>query len=173
MKNKALFLDRDGVICGALPRGEYLVSWDEFRLVDGILEFLESARKKGYKLLVIANQAQVAKGLMQIETLREIHKKMRGLLRGLLDEVYFCPHKEGDGCECRKPKPGLAHRAIEEFDIDPTQSFFIGDSDKDIAVGRVIGARTVFIRNEYNAEELKKCNPDFVCSTLAETEKLI
>lgn len=173
MREKALFLDRDGVICKALPRGEYLVRWDEFELIDGIIELLEAAKKKGYKLLVIANQAQIAKGLMEIETLHEVHKKMRNLLRGLLDEIYFCPHKEGDGCECRKPKPGLAHRAIEEFDIDPAQSFFIGDSDKDIQAGKAIGAKTVFVRNEYNAEELKKCDPDFVCNAVAEILKMI
>ncbi len=171
--HKALFLDRDGIICEALPRGEYLVRWDEFKVMSGILELLESAKKRGYKLFVITNQAQIAKGLMRLETLHEIHRKMRELLRGTLDEVYYCPHKEGDGCECRKPKPGLMLRAIKEFDIDPAQSFFIGDSDKDMKAGEAIGAKTVFLKNKYNIEELKKCTPDFVCATLAEIEEII
>ncbi len=173
MKNKALFLDRDGIICEALPRGEYLVCWDEFKLMDGVTELFQAAKEKGYKLLVITNQAQIAKGLMKIETLYEVHEKMRELLHGLIDEIYFCPHKEGDGCECRKPKLGLVCRAIEEFDIDPAQSFFVGDSDKDARTGKAMGAKTVFVKNRYNAEELKRCDPDFVCDTLAEMRKLL
>jgi histidinol-phosphate phosphatase family protein len=173
MKNKALFLDRDGVICEALPRGEYLVSWDQFKLLEGIKEFLAGAKKKGYKIFVITNQGQIAKGLMKIETLHEVHRKMRELLPGMIDEVYYCPHKNGDGCECRKPKPALMLRAIRDFDVDPAQSFFIGDSDKDVKAGEAIGAKTIFLKNKHNVGELKECSPDFVCDTLAEMEEAI
>ncbi|MGC9611142.1 MAG: HAD family hydrolase [Minisyncoccia bacterium] len=173
MKNKALFLDRDGIICEALPRGEYLVDWSEFKLLPGIEDFLAAAKRKEYRLFVITNQGQIAKGLMKVETLNEVHKNMRELLLGMIDEVYYCPHKSGDGCECRKPKPALMFRAIQDFNVDPTRSFFIGDSDKDVNAGEAIGARTIFLKNEHNAEELKKCSPDFVCNTLAEMKEII
>jgi len=172
-KNKALFLDRDGVICKALPRGEYLISLEQFEFMDGIKDFIDFTKQNGYKIFVITNQGQIAKKLITISELDAIHKKMQEFLDNKINAIYYCPHQDGDGCGCRKPNPGLPLEAIKEFNINPSLSFFIGDSDKDINTGVAIGSRTIFIKNDFNTHELDKCSPDFVVNSLEEIKCII
>lgn len=159
-RRKALFLDRDGVILRALPRGEYLTDLRQAALLDGISSLVKGAREAGYLVVVVTNQPQVGRGLLRENELRSIHRHMSAALGGGLDAVYYCPHTDSDGCECRKPKPGLLRRAAAEWNISPERSLMVGDSDRDVLAGRAAGCRTVFVRNEYNAAELARCSPD-------------
>jgi len=171
-KNKAVFLDRDGIVCKALHPNDgkngYLIAWEEFRLTSGIKELIDVARNRGYKIFVVTNQPQVAKNLLSIQKLEEIHSKMEAVLGGTIDHVYFCPHKEGDGCECRKPNPGMIHKAEEEYNLDLSKSLIIGDSDKDIEAGKQVGCKTIFVKNKIKEKYLKNCSPDNVVENLRE-----
>lgn len=170
-KNKAVFLDRDGIINKALPRGEYLTELEQFELQDGIAGLIRHFKGLGYLIITITNQAQIAKGMLPLEKLKKIHDHMLEQLTAAnakIDKIYYCPHQNSDNCECRKPNIGLLLKAIDEFSIDPSSSFFIGDSDKDINAGFTIGCKTIFLRNEHNKEELPKCQPDFVVKGLDE-----
>lgn len=176
MKTKALFLDRDGIINEALPRGQYLTKVEEFKLKSGIGEIINFAKGKGYLIVVATNQPQVAKGLLTVHGLQEIHNQMSKELElagAAIDKIYYCPHQNNDNCECRKPKPGMIRRAVAEFNVDAAKSFFVGDSDKDINAGATAGCKTIFVKNEFNGEELKNCRPDFVVSDLTEIKKII
>lgn len=170
---KALFLDRDGVICEALPRSQYLTRWEEFKLMPGIGELIDDAKIKGYLAIVITNQPQISRGMVSEKEIISINGRMNELLDGKLDAVYHCPHRNEDNCDCRKPKPGMLLNAGKDFEIDFSESFFLGDADKDIKAGQAAGCRTIFLNNEHNKEELKNCAPDFVIDSLEEVSKII
>lgn len=167
-RQRALFLDRDGVILEALPRKEYLTDWSQARLVDGIQDLVRAAKAAGYLTLVATNQPQVNRGLLSEEQLRTIHARMTALLDHQVDAVYHCPHTDADACDCRKPKDGMLLRAGRDFHVALDRSIFVGDSDRDVAAGASAGCRTVFIRNQYNASEAERCRPAHYVNTLSE-----
>lgn len=165
-KNKALFLDRDGVICKAF--NGYLTRWEEFELLPGIERLIEHAKKKGYLVVVVTNQPHIARGLLTEYELANIHARMQTALHHEIDAVYHCPHVSEDECDCRKPKPGMLMRAARDFDIDCTQSIMVGDRDRDVLAGSAVGCRTFFIKNEFNETCLASCSPDGVVINLEE-----
>ncbi len=169
----ALFLDRDGVICEALPRGQYLVSHEQFRLMPGIRQLVERMRERGVKVFVATNQPQVAKGLLAPETLAGLHETMRTALGGAIEKIYVCPHRDEDRCPCRKPKPGMLLQALRDYALDPRQCIMVGDSDKDVRAGAAAGMRTVFVKNAHNADELARCAPDHAVAAIAELNDLL
>lgn len=173
---KAVFLDRDGIICRALPRGEYLLNTNQFFLLDGISSLLKTIQASGYFSIVVTNQGQISKGLLSEGELKSIHLFMEESLArdgALLSMIYFCPHHDIDRCECRKPKPGMLLNAARDFSLDLKRSIMVGDSDRDVGAGRSVGCKTIFVRNEFNAHELPLCTPDFIANSLYEVESLI
>jgi histidinol-phosphate phosphatase family protein len=172
-KRRALFLDRDGVILRALPRGEYLTDWSQSVLVDGIASLVHSARSAGYLTVVVTNQSPVSRGLLSEDKLRSIHDRMVAALDGQVDAIYYCPHTDEDGCECRKPKSGMLLDGSRDLEIALDRSLLVGDSDRDVAAGQSAGCRTVFVRNEYNAAEAARCAPEFIVNHLSEIVPLL
>lgn len=172
-EKRALFLDRDGVILEALPRGEYLTDWSQSRLVDGIETLISAAKAAGYVTLVATNQPQVSRGLLSEDGLRVIHDRMSALLKGQVDAIYYCPHTDLDACDCRKPKDGMLLRGSRDFNVALDRSIFVGDSDRDVLAGRSAGCRTVFIRNEFNASEAARCSPAHFVNNLSEIVGLL
>lgn len=141
--DKYVILDRDGIINELPERGEYITSASEIFLVEGIIELLKYFKSKGYKFLIVTNQRGVALGKLSILELNEIH----GYIEMLFEKhqlnfqgIYFCPHNIGE-CNCRKPLPGLIHRALIDHEIDLNESILIGDSSNDI-----------FLANHFNLE---------------------
>ena len=166
---KVLFLDRDGVICRAMPRGEYLTSLDQWELMPGIVELLEAARQAGYLAVVVTNQSAVNRGLLKTETLTEIHDYMKNQLRDPFTAIYQCPHVDQDMCECRKPKPGMMLQAAQDLGVNLAESLIVGDSHKDVLAGRAAGVGlTVFLRNEHNEHERERCEPHHTVDDLRE-----
>lgn len=157
---KALFLDRDGVLCPEL--GRYRLAADGFELLPGASELVRAGKEKGYAVVVVTNQPQVGKGMLSEAELAGFHKTMVELLGAEPDAIYYCPHVDADDCDCRKPKPGMLVRAANEFGIDYAQSIMVGDGDKDILAGQAVGCRTIFIKNEWKTKYLKNCSPDHV-----------
>lgn len=156
-KQKAVFFDRDGVLVRIKVKDGKVVtpvSLDEFEIEPRAREFAELLRSKGFLIFVVTNQPDIARKKLEFRVLEEMHARLRGHLGGaeLLSRIYFCPHDDQDGCDCRKPKPGMLLRAASEWDLDLGKSFMIGDHAKDMGTAKAAGCRSVLIRREYNQE---------------------
>ena len=146
--NKALFLDRDGVI-NIRRIGEYVRTPAEFILMEEILPLLHEAHQRGYKLIVISNQQGVGKGLMTMADLDMVHEHMQECLRRagapMIDAIYFCADLDGTQSTHRKPAPGMLFDAMQEHDVDGSISWFVGDSRTDAQAGKAAGVHTALI----------------------------
>ncbi len=139
--NRALFLDRDGVI--NVDKG-YVYLKEQFEFTSGIFDLCRKYDSEGYKIIVITNQAGIAKGFYTEEDFRNITDWMIGQFskEGInIAKVYHCPHHPdiGGPCECRKPNPGMLLKAVKEFNLDITKCVLIGDMETDIEAGRRAG----------------------------------
>jgi D-glycero-D-manno-heptose 1,7-bisphosphate phosphatase len=143
--NKAIFLDRDGVI--NMERGEYTWLLEDFKFNAGLIEALKIFQEKNYMLIVISNQSGIAKGIYKKEEVEYLHLHLERTLKNqgiTLTEIYYCPHHPDFGkCICRKPESQLLEKAIARFQIDPTVSYFIGDADRDVEAGKKVGVKTI------------------------------
>jgi histidinol-phosphate phosphatase family protein len=129
-----VLLDRDGVLNYRPARAEYVRSWQEFKWLPGSKHALSLLKAAGYRVIVVSNQAGVARGAMTKDDLQIIHEKMREDAEqagGQIDAVYTCTHDWNEGCSCRKPSPGMLFQAQRDFDLDLTRTLFIGDDDCD------------------------------------------
>ncbi|MCH5336479.1 MAG: HAD family hydrolase [Campylobacter sp.] len=143
MKNKALFLDRDGVIN---VDKKYVYKIKDFEFCEGIFELCEFFSQKGFLIFVITNQSGIARGyyteedfeILSAFVLDEFAKR-----KTKISKIYHCPHLEG--CECRKPKPGMLLKAKDEFDINMQNSIFIGDNLSDMEAGLSAGVKTLVL----------------------------
>lgn len=151
-----LFLDRDGVINTRLP-GDYVRSPKAFELTEGCLEAMRIFHAYFERIVVVTNQQGIGKGLMTEEDLTAVHDFMRSEMEPTgvcLDGIYHCPELKTNPKSCRKPRPAMGLRAQRDFpEIDFKRSIMVGDSISDMAFGRRLGMRTVFIRA--NPEEIK------------------
>jgi D-glycero-D-manno-heptose 1,7-bisphosphate phosphatase len=130
----AVFLDRDGVLNRKQPPAQYVRSWEEFEWLPGALEALRLLREANYRIIVVTNQAGIARGMMTEADLLDIHRRMAADVRrtgGRLDAVYYCPHHWDEGCSCRKPKPGMLYEAQHTFNLNLSRTPFIGDDERD------------------------------------------
>jgi D-glycero-D-manno-heptose 1,7-bisphosphate phosphatase len=147
--NKAAFLDRDGVINQkAATEDDYITRWEEFQFLPGVAQAITLLRRAGFQVIVVSNQRCVAKGLLTSAELHSMHRSMSDELIRLgatIDGIYCCPHDEQPPCACRKPKPGMLLAAANDYEIDLSSSWMIGDSDKDIEAGKRAGCRTARI----------------------------
>jgi D-glycero-D-manno-heptose 1,7-bisphosphate phosphatase len=143
-----VFVDRDGTINVESP-GDYVLSADDMRLLPGAADGLRRLCDAGLGVVVVSNQAPVARGWIGAGDLDAINHRMLELLADdgvTIDGVYCCPHDDGDGCDCRKPEPGLLLRAARELGFDPGRAFVVGDKGSDIEAGRRVGAVTILVR---------------------------
>lgn len=150
-RRPAVFLDRDGVLNRKPPRAEYVRRPDEFEWLPGALEALRRLAAAGFRVLVVSNQAGIARGAMSEADLEEVHRRMLDEARaagGRIDGVYYCPHGWDDGCDCRKPSPGMLFRAQREHDLDLTRVTFIGDDERDAEAALAAGCRPVLVSEQ-------------------------
>ena len=148
--NKAVFLDRDGVINRKAAPGGYITAWESFEFLPEVVEAVALINEAGFQAIVVTNQRCVAKGLITPRQLDAIHERMCKELARLgatIEAVYYCPHEIEAGCACRKPAPGLLLSAARDCDIDLAQSWMIGDSEIDAAAGKAAGCSTVRLTN--------------------------
>lgn len=135
-----VFLDRDGVINRDSP--DYVTSWEAFAFLPGSLEALVRLSRAGCRVIVVTNQSAVGRGLMPAATLEDMHRRLREAVAsrgGRIDDILHCPHRPTDGCDCRKPAPGLLREACRRHGIDLAASVLIGDSAKDVQAARRAG----------------------------------
>lgn len=147
---KALFLDRDGVVN---VEKNYLHKIDDFELMDGIVEVCRSYQEQGYAIIVVTNQSGISRGYYSEEDFRHLSQWMIGHFKELgitITRIYHCPHHESiDGtCECRKPEPGMFLKAQREYELDMDHSVMIGDNERDIEAARRAGVGMNFLLSE-------------------------
>ncbi|RWQ54686.1 HAD-IIIA family hydrolase [Mesorhizobium sp.] len=133
-REKTMLVDRDGVLNCRPPRAQYVCSWDQWEWVPGAKQALALLNEAGYRIVVISNQAGIARGAMTAADLEALHQRMCAeseAVGGKIAEIYHCPHGWDDGCDCRKPKPGMLYQAQRDFDLDLTRTLFVGDDDRD------------------------------------------
>jgi len=143
-----LFLDRDGVINEKIEN-DYVRNFNQFHILPDVLPALKGMSRIFGRIIIVTNQRGIAKGLMSIADVDEIHKILIGKVEnsgGRIDCIYLCPHNYEDNCNCRKPKTGMADMAKMDFpEIDFKKSIMVGDSETDIIFGQKTGMRTVMI----------------------------
>ncbi len=145
---KTVILDRDGVINRNPPDRGYVCNWIDFTFLPNALEAIRDLTQNGYRIFVATNQAGIGRGIFTEQQLTEIHHKMLNEIQdagGHIDKIYYCPHHPDDGCECRKPQPGMLLRAAREHNFDVSQTFFIGDSITDIQAAQSAGASPILV----------------------------
>ncbi len=171
--NRAVFLDRDGVLNRALERAGKPyppTSLAEFEILPGVPEACALLKQAGYLLVVATNQPDVGRGTLAREVVEALNEHLCGLLP--LDRVEVCYHPGGVVvCDCRKPKPGLLWRAARELNIDLARSWMVGDRWRDIDCGHAAGCRTILI--DYGYAETLKQPPDYRCGSLLEAARII
>lgn len=141
-----VLLDRDGVI--NRDSDKYIKSVEEWVPLPGSLEAIAGLTAAGFRSVVISNQSGVGRGLFSEATLTAIHAAMRAAVEqagGKLAAIYHCPHRPEDGCDCRKPKPGLLQRAAAELGFALSGVPLIGDKESDMAAARAVGARPIAV----------------------------
>ena len=180
--NKAIFIDKDGTLVIDVP---YNVNPDLISLAPTAAEALQLMQSEGFLLIVISNQSGVARGLFTENDLPPVSEKIQSLLAEnsiKIDGFYYCPHhKNGTvkeysiDCDCRKPKPGMIVKATNDFTIDLSKSWMIGDILNDVEAGKSAGCKTILIHNGNETEWILNENrePDYKVNTLLEAANII
>ena len=175
MTRRVVLLDRDGTINEEVG---YVLHPDELRLLPGAAAAIRSLRELGLGVVVVTNQAPVARGWITEDELTAIHERLRELLAAEgaeLDAIEHCPHDRDEGCACRKPGTLMVERAADRLGFDPTDSWIVGDHAGDMGMGRAVGARTLLVLTGHGGEELEAARPlaDRVVADLAEAAAII
>ncbi len=146
-ENRYVLLDRDGVINH--DSDDFIKSPDEWLPIDGSLEAIALLNEHGYKVVVVTNQSGLARGLFDAAMLEKIHAKMQRMTEekgGKIDAIYYCPHGPDDGCNCRKPKPGLLEAFANDNNVDLNGMAVIGDSLRDLQSAQAVGANPILVK---------------------------
>lgn len=142
---KTVFLDRDGTVNERAPKACYIEKPEQFVWLEGAKESIKLLNDHHYRVIMITNQPGIARGNLTEETLHAIHKRMQdelALIDAYIDRIYYCPHNWDEGCDCRKPKPGMLYQAQKDYSLNLTECILIGDDDRDIEAGKAAGCST-------------------------------
>ena len=175
---KIIFLDRDGVI-NKDPAGwtehSYITECEDFHFLPGSLEAIKKLTDAGYEIAIISNQAGIAKGYYTFDRLNEITELMLESIKkhgGRIRSIHYCPHRNEDNCDCRKPKLSLFKEAIKNETLDIGSTYFIGDGVMDVEAGKKMGLKTVLVlsgKTELKDVDSWKIKPDFIKKDLKDT----
>jgi D-glycero-D-manno-heptose 1,7-bisphosphate phosphatase len=149
-RRRAVFLDRDGVlnrspvIDGKAYAPRRLA---DFRLLPGVMNAVASLKNAGFLTIVVTNQPDIGNHLVSRETVETMHQLLRK--RAAIDDIRVCPHRQDEGCACRKPKPGMLLDAAKDHHIDLKRSYMIGDRPTDVLAGSAVGCYTIFVQRGY------------------------
>ena len=183
MSNRAVFLDRDGTL---IENPGYLGDPGKVKLLPFVGEILSRLKNEfNYFLIVISNQSGIARGLITAEQVDQVNEKLNTLLKEFkvsIDKFYYCPYhpdfSTAEECGCRKPSTEMVEKAVGEFDIDRSKSFFIGDSVADIECGMNADIKTILVKTGYGRETLymlQKENkiPNFIAENFSDAGNFI
>jgi D,D-heptose 1,7-bisphosphate phosphatase len=186
-KQKAIFIDRDGVINKEVNN---LSDIEDLEILDGVINAISKINYSEYIAIVVTNQPAIAKGFLTQDELKEIHKKMDTILGkngAYIDDLFYCPHHPESGfegeikehkidCECRKPKIGLFLEAAKKYNIDLSKSWMIGDRYVDIKAGKDAGCKTILVETGHCGNDKDKnleINPSLICKDLNKAVDMI
>jgi D-glycero-D-manno-heptose 1,7-bisphosphate phosphatase len=144
--SRAVFLDRDGVL--TKERADYVKNPDELEILPGLEAPLREIQKRGFRIVIVTNQSVIGRGLTSHYEMSRIHEKLRLELERFgcsIDGIYYCPHRPEEGCDCRKPEPGLILKAAKDLGIDIASSWMIGDKEFDLEAAKRAGCRGIRI----------------------------
>jgi histidinol-phosphate phosphatase family protein len=165
---KILLIDRDGVINRKALQGEYIARWDDFEWIPETREAMKQLAQKGFKFVVISNQAGVARGMIEPNELERIHCNMKDELHKdgieILD-IYVCPHHWDEKCLWRKPNPGMLFQASKDHLFRLDKTFFIGDDPRDCQTAERAGCDSIFVGENIELESLTKLESPLFTST--------
>ena len=152
-RRPTVIVDRDGVLNRKPPRAQYVRSWEEWEWLPGALDALRLLTAAGIQVIVISNQAGIARGAMTVADVEAIHQRMVQEIHtagGRVDAVYYCPHGWEEGCECRKPKPGMLFQAQREFHLDLSRTPFLGDDERDGQAAEAAGCPWIQVTDNHS-----------------------
>jgi D-glycero-D-manno-heptose 1,7-bisphosphate phosphatase len=155
MVHPAIFLDRDGVINA--NRTDYVKSWAEFCFLPGALAALRKLATLGWQTVVITNQSAIGRGLVSQAIVEQIHRQMIDAIHeagGHIHGLFYCPHHPEDGCDCRKPRPGLLLQAQAHLQIDLARSILVGDAVSDLQAAQAVGCLPILVKSGRGWDQL-------------------
>ncbi|WP_282361861.1 D-glycero-beta-D-manno-heptose 1,7-bisphosphate 7-phosphatase [Pseudomonas sp. PS01300] len=158
---KLLILDRDGVI--NQDSDAYIKSLDEWIPIPGSIEAIAQLSKAGWTVAVATNQSGIARGYYSLATLDAMHARLRELVAaqgGEVGLIVYCPHGPDDGCDCRKPRPGMLRTIANHYAVDLAGVWFVGDSKGDLEAARAVDAQPVLVRTGKGEQTLSKDVPE-------------
>ncbi len=172
-RQKAIFLDRDGVINKEVG---YLHKSKDFEFIDGVFEACKYFQTLEFKLIVITNQSGIARGYYQEEDFHTLTKWMLAQFTNqginILD-VFFCPHGPESTCKCRKPQPGMLLEARDKFDIDMANSWMIGDKEADVGAANASGINnTILVKSGHDIDEVNS-KAKFILKSIKDSTQII
>lgn len=188
--NRAVFLDRDGVI-NEISESEFVNSISDLKLIEGAIEGIKLLNSLGLKVIVVTNTPQVARGLCTESDIKRLHEDLGELLEkegAIINAFYYCPHHPEEyhtdiktefmkyriECKCRKPNIGMIEEAAKEFSIDVKNSFLIGDRTVDIKTGENAGCRTILVKTGIGGNDKKfNVEADFTVNNILDSARLI
>ena len=150
---KLLVLDRDGVINEDSP--DYIKSPEEWRPLPGSLDAIACLSRAGWTIVVASNQSAIGRGMISVDTLNSIHAKMHRAVAsagGHIDAVFFCPHAPGEGCDCRKPSPGMLLDIAQRYSLSTQKLIMAGDSRRDLEAVAAVGGLPILVRTGNGAK---------------------
>ncbi len=172
--NRAVFLDRDGVI--NVDTG-YVYRVKDFKFIPGVFTALRKLSASKFKCIIVTDQSGIGRGYYKKEDAEKVHKHMVKELskRNIrIDKIYYCPHAPEEGCNCRKPKTALVQRAKKDFNINLSKSYFVGDKTKDIQTGKNAGCKTILVMTgKAGSDKEFDVQPDFQAKDLNEAVNYI
>lgn len=164
MSRRAVFLDRDGTI---IEDAGYLSDARDVRLLPGALDALGALRNAGFALVLVSNQSGVGRGLISPTQLAEVHRRLEDELASgsvTLDSALYCTHKPTDGCDCRKPAPGMILEAASQIGIEISASYLVGDRETDVLAGVAAGCRPILLGPDDPRSAASYCAPDLLAA---------
>ena len=171
-QSKVFYLDRDGVINKEV---NYLFEKEKFIFLDGLFESLKKILNFGFELIIITNQSGISRGFYSKQDFEDLNTWMiREFKKNDIDilDVFYCPHGPDDNCNCRKPKPGLFFQSTEKYDINISDSWMVGDSERDIIAANHAGIiNTVLVRSGHKVNE-KNTQARFILNSIKEIDRL-
>ena len=171
-----VLLDRDGVI--NVERGDYTKTVEEWKWAPGALKGIKRLTEAGFGIIVITNQSCISKGILTEAELAGLHEFMLSKIResgGDILKIYHCPHQLSDGCTCRKPEPGMLLQAAKDYGINLSNTFFIGDAQRDMEAARRAGSRFIFIDSVsgYSVSKSQPITADYRTKNLLEAAEIV
>lgn len=168
-----MLLDRDGTL---IVEKDYLSDPHQVELIPGAGEALRQLQQANWGICLVTNQSGIARGYFDVQRLAKVHDRLVQLLADFgvrLDGIYVCPHGPDDGCDCRKPLPGLVEQARAVHGFDPRESWVIGDKEADVSLAHAVGAKSILVRTGYGRAHEVQTDADFVVDNLPEAATLI